>query len=498
MGKRMFSLLLALLLTGSVMVSCGGETDTTIDNETPEAAGETAVSDPYEAYDFGGKTLRISSSVNEYDSTNAHRLIAGTGETNGEIVNDAVFQRNEEVMALLNVKLDFIETDWTYDTCFPELESLVMSGDCGFEVVINDLRGLTTCARSGYLYSIANNPVMDFTKSYWYKEAMEDLELVEGARFLLIGDLFMDVLASSHVLYYNKDIINDAMGSPDAVQDIVLEDGWTADKMIEIMELTAQDTDGDGTMKEGDLMGYALTGPWGPLMPVLIAMDVDTIDTSGGKPVYCFNNERSVKVLDTINRLYWNKNTLGQPSDFTSQGVLNLFMNRQAVFAGYQRLGDLEKMRDAEFRIGIAPYPKLDDAQENYVSSMHNTSEVGGIVVTTPAGELEFISVCLEVMCREAQKTILPVYYEEALKVKYVGGTDDAAMIDLIHNTITSPRTLAYDKNLNNFLMGTCFLFLVRDQKNDFASAYASAIDAATADLNALVEDFAKVVENAG
>ena len=71
-------------------------------------------------------------------------------------------------------------------------------------------------------------------------------------------------------------------------------------------------------------------------------------------------------------------------------------------------------------------------------------------------------------------------------------------MIDLIHNTITSPRTLAYDKNLNNFLMGTCFLYLVRDQKNDFASAYASAIDAATADLNALVEDFAKVVENAG
>ena len=498
MSKRMLSLLLALLLTGTVMISCGGETDTTIDNETPEAAGETAGGDPYEAYDYGGKTLRISSSVNEHDSTNAHRLIAGTGETNGEIVNDAVFQRNEEVMTLLNVKLDFIETDWTYDTCIPELESLVMSGDCGFEVVINDLRCLTTSARSGYLYSIANNPIMDFTKSYWYKEAMEDLELVEGARFLLIGDLFMDVLASSHVLYYNKDIINDAMGSPDAVQDIVLEGGWTAEKMIEVMELTAQDTDGDGTMKEGDLMGYALTGPWGPLMPVLIAMDVDTIDTSGGKPVYCFNNERSVKVLDTINRLYWNKNTLGKPSDFTAQGVLSLFMNRQAVFAGYQRLGDLEKMRDAEFRIGIAPYPKLDDAQENYVSSMHNTSEVGAIVVTTPVGELEFISVCLEVMCREAQKTILPVYYEEALKVKYVGGTDDAAMIDLIHNTITSPRTLAYDKNLNNFLMGTCFLYLVRDQKNDFASAYASAIDAATADLNALVEDFAKVVENAG
>ena len=52
----------------------------------------------------------------------------------------------------------------------------------------------------------------------------------------------------------------------------------------------------------------------------------------------------------------------------------------------------------------------------------------------------------------------LNLAYEEALKIKYVNGSEDAAMIDLIHDSITSPFALAYNNILGGMLLANCFL----------------------------------------
>ena len=100
----MLALLLAGLLTAGALTACGStenKPETNIPNaENGETVQETEPEtepDPFEGTDFGGKSLRINSSNDSYDSTNAHRLIAGSGEMNGEIVNDAVYKRNEDV-----------------------------------------------------------------------------------------------------------------------------------------------------------------------------------------------------------------------------------------------------------------------------------------------------------------------------------------------------------------------------------------------------------------
>ncbi len=293
--NKWLALFLAMAMTLPMFAACG---DSETVETTPAAnEGETAVveeteePDPFAGTDFGGKELRISSSIDTYDSTNAHHLIAGSGELNGEIVNDAVYQRNMDVEELLNVKLNFIPSEWTWDNGHTEIEKLVISGDCGFEVVINDLINLGRIAHKGYFHSVSDNQIMDFTKPYWYGEAIKDLEVVDGAAYMMMGDVFADSLSSAHVLYYNKDIILDNYGDDNYVQDIILNGDWTVDEMIRVTEETAVDLDGDGAMVENnDQFGYSVIGAWGPMIPMLMGFDVQFVDNSGGKLAYCFNN----------------------------------------------------------------------------------------------------------------------------------------------------------------------------------------------------------------
>ena len=400
---------------------------------------------------------------------------------------------------LLNVKLNFIPSDWYWGDGHTEIEKLVLSGDCGFEVVINDLINLGRIAHLGYFHSVSDNEIMDFTQPYWYGEAIDDLEVVEGGAYMMLGDVFADSLASAHVLYYNKDIILNNYADENYVQDIILDGKWTVDEMIRVTEETSVDLDGDGTMTEGaDQYGSSVIGAWGPMIPVLMGFDVQFTEETAGKITYCFSNERSVKILEKLNELYWRDCVLPdiKVGDRSDEGLLTMFTAQQTVFVGYLRLCDLERMRDIEFLVGLACYPKLNEDQANYVSSLHDTSEVGAIVVTAPESELDFISTCLEVMAREAGKTIIPAYYEEALKIKYVNGSEDAMMIDLIHDSITSPFALAYNNILGGMLLANCFLTPLGSKQADFASAYAKNESASQQKLDELVAAFTDIVES--
>ncbi len=495
--SKITALLLAMLLAASSLAACGASesTETTANTDTAATTAETTNPDPFAGTDFGGKELRISSSIDAFDATNAHRLIAGSGELTGEIVNDAVFNRNQFVEELLNMKLSFSTTEWDYHEVEPGIEQLVLSGDCGFEVIVNDIDALVNSSMKGYIHSVGKNKILDFSQTYWYGEAMNSLEIVEDAVFVLLGDLFADSLASAHTLYYNKDVLLNNYASDTVVMDKILDGTWTLDAMIQIMEDVAVDTDGNGKMEEGDLLGYTILGKYGSVFPIIEGLAINWVEMTPDGIQFAFNNERSVKALEKINELVWHETTLTDPLDAMPSGLINIFANGTTAFVGYLRLSDLENMRDITFGVGLAPYPKLDEEQANYQTTLHTTSEVGAIVSTMPVSEMDFVATCLEVMAREANKTIIPAYYEESLKLKYVGGSEDAMMIDLIRESIVAPFVSAYNSPLGK--LRNYFIDPVGKNSNDFASTYQSRIKASQQGLEDLIASYEKVLGGA-
>ncbi len=476
--------ILAALLAFVLLTSAGCAGNTTKEPDTGAESGTTATTetvdstetDPYADVDFGGQSLRFCSSNDTFDATNAHRLIAGSGELNGEMVNDAVYNRNAYVQELLNIKLDFTPVEWAYNISRDELNKLILAGEDLYDVLINDMSTFATYTPQGYFHSLSGNRNLSMDSSYWYASAMDELEIVPGARYMMLGDYFTDCLASAHVLYYNKTVIEDVTGDANKVQELVMNGSWTVDEMTALVEETAIDLDGDGAMGKGDRYGYTVMGPYGPLVPVVMGFDLTWIEKhSDGSASLAINNERSVTALEKMISLYWNNGTLQDvrqyySGDNLSQLLCQVLANGESVFVGYLRLCDLEQMRDVEYTIGLAPYPKLEGTQEQYVSTIHDTTEVGVIPMTMPLSNMDFVTTCLEVLGRETAKTVLPAYYDNGLKVKYVDGSDEAAMIDLIHDTVASPFILGYGLN---GLMSDMFLSATSSKQSDFSSQYA-------------------------
>ena len=491
---RISTLLLILLMLIPAAAGCGGAASDD-DSVTPvtSASGDTSETDAGEYVDtrfvgvnFNGKEFRVQTSVDAYDATNANEFIAGSGEENGEVVNDAVFKRNLTVEELLNVKLKFTESEYTYSTAEGEIRKIVMAGDDLFDLIINDVRSVIALTDENIVWNVANFDNFDYSKPYWYWDSMEDMSLLPGKTFVMAGDYFMDVIRSCHALFYNKNMCEGYFKDANYINNIVLDDAWTYEKATEIVSQCYSDLNGDGKPNEGDQFGMIGHGTWGTLIPFVGSSGVTFIDKTQDPPAFCFDNERSIDYVNALNALYWDPavlTTITDSSDF-NLGLRNMFGEGKALICCYQRLNDLSKMRNFEFDAAIIPYPKLYES-DAYHTSIHDTTEMGVIPVTCM--DLEFASTCIEALNRETSVMVMPEYYEVALKIKYTHDQIAAQMIDLVHDTISSAFPLAYDMSLNSVML-TSFTDTVAAKSTDFMSTYAGKIAGAEANLLKMIE----------
>lgn len=496
---------ISLLITCAILTSfaacsnpdSGNQNDnssgTTPSESTTETESETEEIDPFADVNYGGRSFRVYTSVDTNDATNADAFIRGSGEYNGEAVNDAVYERNLKVSELLGINLEFIEANYNYGTAANSIKTQIQSGDNAWDVIANDLRALANISSEGYLKNIYNNTILNMDAEYWYADSMKDLMFNSAGMYLLVGDYFTDALASCHTLYVNEEMLDNVLGSQNYINDMVFDGKWTIDEMTKIVEQSYNDADGNGEKNSGDTFGYICVGMWGSAIPMLLGQDVTFVTKTETSVEFAFNNERSVAVLDKLHALYYSNGTNTSVSNVSA--LQTCFANKEALIMGYNRLGDLANLREIEFPFGVVPYPKFDAAQENYNTSLHDTTEIGAIPSTIVGEDLEFTLTCLEVLCRETGKTVIPEYYENGLKVKYADGQDDAKMIDLIHDSICSPFAVAYDVTLGNFLLANVFLNPLANDNINFSSSYEKYEKPAKKLLERVTESFNSVIE---
>ena len=486
-----FSLILVMMFT---VFSCSSENPdkgaavtTAATSAADESAAEAETADNrFVNVDFKGREFRIYTSVDATDATNANNFIEGMGELTGDIVDDSVYERNMLVEELLGIKLKYTPSNFTYDTATAGIRTYVMSGTDDYELIINDLRSMAALGIEGMFHQVSDIDNFDYSKSYWYNDYMEDLAIIPGHYYLMAGDYFMDIIASCHALFYNKQLADNYYSNPNYIYDLVIDGKWTYDAMNKIVTETYSDLNGDGVKNEGDLMGFTVEGTWGCAIPFVGSSGNSFIDRSSGTPEFAMNNERSIHYVDTINALWHNTGTLTDiaASDMNA-GIRQLFAESKTFIAGYQRLGDLVKMRDIEFDIGVIPYPKLY-AEDQYITSTHDTTEVGVIPITS--SDMEFVSTVIEVLNRETAALVIPQYYETALKVKYTTDTISATMIDIIHDSFGSTFPLAYSDSLSQILLQS-YTDNLPNNTNNFSSIYATKEKTATTQLEKLIEN---------
>ena len=143
MKKRILALLLAAMILASA-VSCGNgnekETDKETDSDTTANSTETEETKLTDSLpddlDFGGATYTIYAREDLEWGTEMY-----VDELNGEIVNDAIYNRSRTVDDRLNVAIGQITAPgiWGNEASFQEaIRSAVMAGDDTYQLVNSD------------------------------------------------------------------------------------------------------------------------------------------------------------------------------------------------------------------------------------------------------------------------------------------------------------------------------------------------------------------------
>lgn len=492
--KRTLSLLLCLLTVAAAFASCGEsaaqpEVTTAASGETEAAAAETEWTDPFADFDYDGAEIHMMIQDCDYDKHGYTAFFINNEEETGDLVEDAVYERNRMAEELLNVDLTFSTNTDTHDTIGNTVTKLIMAGDDEYQIIVHDLYPMATLSVSGNFMNARRSPYLDFSQDYWYLDYMEDLTFGDTSKtFLLAGDYTIDVLRSAHALYVNKTMFESLYGDPSVIYQTVKDMKWTTEQFLKYVVGAYSDLNGDGVMDNDDQIGFGHVGYWGSMMPWAVSLNVDFIDNDGDGPYFVENNEHSVAVLEQMNRVFYSEATHDYNDVDLNQ---QKFIDGKTLFTGYLRVCTLDFLRTMVDDAGVIPYPMFNEAQDAYYTSSHDTAGVAVIPITNT--KFDMTTAALEVLCRESNNLIIPAYYETALKVKYSRDDDASIMLDIIRDGISSVFGVAYGNYCANLPLNLSFYSALAAKSTDFSSYWDANASAAEAKLAELWDNFSAI-----
>ena len=432
--KKLIALLLLGAMMTSALLSCSeaptenntdktdapaAETVSGIAEET-EAETEEAVTDNLPEKNYDGYSYNI------YTRTNTTHYQFLTEEYTGEVLNDAIYDRNLKIADRFNVV--FTETEYS-DENAPT--PLVMSGDTTYSLMNVRCTAANTMAQKNYLYNISNLEYIDLEKPYWDKELTEAIS-IGPYYFSAIGSTNLTAIDFMTTLLFNKQILAETnLGD---IYTMVREGTWTFDRFGEMGAAVTRDVDGNGTYDANDTWGVLGASKYLHCSFIQSAGAMYMYKDADNMPTYSItSDEHFINVFGKIFEVINDNNAWYLTTDTSNEATTyhNMFRNGQGLFLS-TIFYYIETMRDMDYEFGVIPYPKYDEAQEQYYSRI---SFFDTAVIPTSVDDVDRASIILEALTCESHNTVIPAYKDVALKTKYSRDMESSDMIDLVLET---------------------------------------------------------------
>jgi len=421
-------LLCGMLLSTAACASDSGTSgnDTTADTTAAEAADTTAADDPNEAevgtYNFDGDEFHMYTRT-----TYSTRSLLDVPESTADVLDDAIYERNRN----LEDRFNFVYAESSMDYSTEVARTAVLAGDNTYDMISTRCVTAFNYAAEGLVTPITDIPVIDLEKNYWDKALNESLTVL-GKRYFAVGEFNLTSYDFTHILLFNKEVANDfSLGD---FYSMVRDGKWTYDAYFKACQAVTSDINGDGNMDTDDRYGY-LAMPKQVLPNFWISAGLLSVDKNSDD-IPTFTMKSDTRFFDVVERLFtmhWDDG-IWMPDSVKDGDIdpehLSMFENAQSLFVDCSFF-HVNSLRSMEADFGILPYPKWDDAQDDYLSRIEGC-ELFCIPVTNDT--LEMTGVILETMACESAKTVIPAYYDISLQTKIARDDDSSEMLDIIFN----------------------------------------------------------------
>jgi hypothetical protein len=482
----------------SIAVSCisctasnESETTTSISDLTEETTVSTEKGDALDARknisdnlpqkDYGGRDFTIL--TDDYQKKDIW-----VESENGEVVNDAVFRRNQTVSERFNININ--EIDYGYQATTSFIQKVVLAGDNEYQLAVTHVVSTSGLVMQDLFVNWYDVPNIDFTKPWWAKSNIEDLTYKNEKAILVVGDLALSAIYKTYCYFYDKTAAESyGIGN---VYDIVRNGDWTLDKVSELTKNVYKDLNGNGERDEEDYYGMTQELKSG-LNAYLWSCDNPVLKLNkDGVPELVFRNNRTNDVFEKLYSFLYESEgvcTKRKLMEGDTDGhfiARDSFANGLTLFAnGYFDMA-YTHFRFNQSDYGIIPYPKLNAEQKEYKTMAGGSHAVLSIPKTVE--DLEFVGIITEALNAESYKKVIPAYYDVALKVKLTRDEESVEMLDMIMDSRVFDFGYVYDnwKGMSFYperLLGT-------NKSKDFESYFASNSSSAIEHYNKVIEFF--------
>jgi hypothetical protein len=448
MKTRLLAFALALTLLASMLLACGGAKDTestTTAATTTAAVGEATTTTVGEAtteatttadpnadelpadLTFTGGTVRA---VTRTEAAAANEMKAET--ITGDIINDAVYQKNTLVSERLGITLSVNHLEGQGSSAAIQLiENAMLSGADEYEIVVSSSWKMCPATAKGLFLNLNGLQYLDLEKPYWSQE-FNDAVSMGDAQYLCTGPWSLGYYRNLYVQIFNKQMFDEyKVEYPYAT---VKEGKWTVEKQQGIVSTFYNDLNSNGAVDVADQLGFAICANTGSSQPDSFwgSANLTTVKkTADNYFEFSIDTEKFVNAVDVLLGL------------MNADGVCGKFGKDAEIFQAFAedriamtnlRLVSLEvaPIRGMSSEYGVLPVPKIEEAQEKYYAHAQDQLLVYGVPATVSEKNFDMVGAFLEAYASEGYKTVKPAYYELVLTAKSVSDQESVDVLDIV------------------------------------------------------------------
>lgn len=427
---RTTAFILVTAVYAALITACGGDTYSDNNGNTAAAArteDTTAEDNVYRAdylpnADYEGCKYRIVA-YDEYP--------ADFEEATGNLINDAIYTRNRMIEERYNI--DIVETSYPYAK-YSDVNTLMTNAALAqsddYDLYTLVIRNAYNGVLQGYAPAASYLPIADLTQP-WYLTVLNDNLTINGVTLLAYTSF--DKNPGGYCIIFNKRVLEEInLAEPYQAVD----DGtWTYDVLYGMAVKAIADLDGDGSMTETDR--FSFISEWDNMTDLAYRGSGYTlVDFTKDPPELSMDEQ----LFDMFNLFAeYSKNDGFMFNTFKAYGASEdsrikgnkLFASGGSMFM-VRGTNTLTTLGDMEDDYGITPFPKWTEQQEHYYSG------IDGSRIAIPlycSGDLEKVCVIKEALAVESLNINHPVYYETALKYRYVRDEDSIRVLEIITNS---------------------------------------------------------------
>ncbi len=416
------------------------EPETPVETEAETAARGTEpvpeTTDPnmLPPLNFGGETIRIlygsDAECNEFNA-----------DLSGEILDDSIFARNILIQDQLGVKLEWEAQRSNASNAGPFIQYAFNMSIAGepFDIYAASRTAMAKMVTSCMLrdFNKIENSHINLSSGLYPENLIEDLT-VNGALFLVTGDISANSLLQMNCIFYNLTIA-EQLGAKDIVQKVG-EGSWTLDTLIKLSKGMYTDWDNSGSKTSVDNYGFCCAS----------YLNLDAFYSGAGLKFFQLGKtsgslvSRSIdlssqKAKDLNQKLF---GFLSAPDSFvqtsyTIEGDYNLpFVEGRALFC-HNVLGLASTaLSKVDFEYGILPVPKYDVNQRYYVTTLSNKAVFWGIHLNSAKNTIS--SAVIEALAYAGNNSIAPTVFESTMKYRYSSNYNSAAAAQEVYDLMRS------------------------------------------------------------